>query len=123
MRADNEFFIGTGDSEGVVPITVDRCVQRFSDTTGRRHCFEVTAVDGATYTLQATTDGDRHAWVCSMGGMAPMKTIRMRDRSATGTATEGLTDRGLLLLQQLVTHVELHGSEEEGIYRLPGVKS
>lgn len=122
-RADNEFFIGTGDVEGTVPIEVDKCVQRFSDTTGRRHCFEVTAVGGQTYTLQAVDDAARHAWVCSMGGLAPKKTIRMRAKGGSGTATEGLTDRGLTLLQRLVTHIEMNGSEEEGIYRLPGVKT
>ena len=130
-------FLGEGNAEG---IAVQTCSQRFAETTGgRRHCFEITTDGGITHIFQAATDTERYFWVCAMGGQAPKKTIRLRGKQLQGgrggggggggggsggaAESKGLTGRGLMLLQQLIAHIEAAGLDEEGLYRLPGVKT
>lgn len=70
---------------------VVRCVQHFRDDgKARRNCFELVLQGNDELILQAATANERAAWLDALGGIGPMKTVRL---SKTRSAYVGLVWR------------------------------
>uniref|UniRef100_A0A1B6L4C8 Rho GTPase-activating protein 26 n=1 Tax=Graphocephala atropunctata TaxID=36148 RepID=A0A1B6L4C8_9HEMI len=99
------------------------CVRRMSDTIEKRFCFDLTPEDrpGVVYTLQALSEEDRKQWMDVMDGKEPtygLPGVVKQQKSEERT----LDDVGFAFVQKCIEVLESRGLDEQGLYRVVGVK-
>lgn len=102
-----------------------------SDSIEKRFCFDVVSDNLVTYTLQALGEEDRKLWLEAMEAISSANKVNNQNHIlansndlGNGLREEYVLDAyGLEFIKQLIKHIEKHGLEDQGIYRVSGVSS
>lgn len=102
-----------------------------SDSIEKRFCFDVISDNFVTYTLQALSDEDRKLWLEAMEAISSANKANNQNHILGNHNDLGSSLReeyvldlyGLEFIKQLIKHIEKHGLEDQGIYRVSGVSS
>uniref|UniRef100_A0A1B6CK14 Rho GTPase-activating protein 26 n=2 Tax=Clastoptera arizonana TaxID=38151 RepID=A0A1B6CK14_9HEMI len=113
----------TGKFNNEEKMILGSCVRRMSDSIEKRFCFDLTPEGrpGIVYTLQALSEEDRKLWMDVMDGKEPtyglpgaVKAPKLEERS--------LDENGFVFVHKCIEVLESRGLEEQGLYRVVGVK-
>ncbi|KAK3699940.1 hypothetical protein QZH41_016614 [Actinostola sp. cb2023] len=102
-------------------MVINSCTRRMTDSTDRRFCFDITAVDRqGPIALQCLNDEDRKLWLEAMDGKEP----EYMDYNQLPVIDDyEKRELGLEFIRKAISAIEKRGITDQGLYRIVGVGS
>ncbi|XP_028513351.1 rho GTPase-activating protein 26 [Exaiptasia diaphana] len=102
-------------------MVITSCTRKMSDSTDRRFCFDITALDRqGPITLQCLNEEDRKLWLEAMDGKEP---VYMDSNQFPVMDDDEKTELGLEFIKKAIKAIETRGITDQGLYRIVGVGS